>query len=404
VQVLYVHPNFPAQFGPVAKRLATEPGNDVVFVSRAAEGLHDGIRCLKYDLKGGATRATHYCSRTFENAVWHAHAVYEACRAAKDLKPDLIVGHSGFGTTAFLPDLYDAPLVNHFEYYYRGRDSDMDFRPEFPPRPIDHLRARTRNAMILTDLVQCTVGYAPTAWQRDVFPEPFRSRLEVAHDGVDTEFWSRREVPRRVGDETLPAGTRVVTYVSRGLEAMRGFDVFVRVAKRILEQEPETLFLVVGSEQTHYGGETRHIAAKSFRDHVLDMELPDLRQFCFLGTVPPERLVELLSISDLHIYLTVPFVLSWSLLNAMACACPVVASDTAPVREAVTHGETGLLAPFHDEEALAGEAVRLLRDRETAASLGAAARRSIEARFGLEQCAGRMRELYARALERDGVA
>src|SRR5262249_4130091 len=150
-------------------------------------------------------------------------------------KPDLVVGHSGFGSTLFLADLYDAPIINYFEYYYHGRNSDMDFRPEFPVHELDVLRARTRNAMILLDLQTCAAGYSPTAWQRSLFPAEFQYKIETIFDGIDREFWYRRAVPRRIGDRTIPTDTRIVTYVSRGFESMRGFDIFMRVAKRICD-------------------------------------------------------------------------------------------------------------------------------------------------------------------------
>lgn len=400
MQILYVHPNLPAQFGPVLSRLARRSDLECVFVAKNTVQSVPGVRVVPFEPKGGATRRTHYCSRTFENAVWNAHAVYEACREAPGLAPDLVVGHSGFGTTAFLPDLFDCPVVNLFEYYYHGHGSDMDFRPEFPPRSIDYLRSRMRNAMILTDLTQCAVGYAPTAWQRDLFPPEWRSKLEVVHDGVDTDFWRRRAVPRRLGDEPLPEGVRVVTYVARGLEAMRGFDVFVRMAKRVMAARRDVLFVVVGEASTHYGNERRFLAAKSFRDHVLDMEQPDPRRLRFLGKVPAERLVEVLCLSDAHVYLTVPFVVSWSLLNAMACEAPVVASDTEPVREFVEHGVTGLLAPFHDDEALAEQVLRVLDDPERGRAMAGRARRRVQERCGLDAVLPAITALYARAMGR----
>ena len=147
MQILFVHPNFPAQFGPVGERLSKREGVQCVFVSRNASGQQRGFDCVQYQLRGGATKQNHYCSRTFENAVWNTHAVYETCKATKELSPDLIVGHSGFGSTAMLAELYGAPIVNFFEYYYRSRGTDMDFRPEFPSTELDRLRARMRNAM-----------------------------------------------------------------------------------------------------------------------------------------------------------------------------------------------------------------------------------------------------------------
>jgi glycosyltransferase involved in cell wall biosynthesis len=356
-----------------------------MFLSRAPAGTQNGVRCLQYAVRGGATRTTHYCSRTFENAVWQAHGVYETCKATGDLRPDLVIGHSGFGSTVFLRELYACPIVNYFEYYYRPHDSDMDFRPDFPPSEMDFLRARARNAMILLDLDACTAGYTPTVWQHGLLPPAWQSKVQVIPDGIDTTQWSRRSVPRRLGDETLAEGMRVVTYVARGLEAMRGFDIFVRVANRVAAKMPNVLFVVVGSDRVCYGNDLTHIKAESFREHVVRVERPDLSRFRFLGTVPAPQLAEILSLSDLHIYLTVPFVLSWSLLNALACECTVLASDTAPVREVIRHEENGFLADFFDVEGLATRALAVLKDPEAYRPLGAAGRVLIEERYGIEK-------------------
>jgi glycosyltransferase involved in cell wall biosynthesis len=394
MQILFVHPNYPAQFGHIAKRLARRDGVQCVFVSNAASGIKDGVRCIRFKLKGGATKANHYCSRTFENAVWHAHGAYEVCKATSDLKPDLIVGHSGFGSTVFLRELYDCPIINYFEYYYHPRGSDMDFRPDFPPREIDFLRARARNAMTLLDLDACTAGYTPTNWQRSLFPEAWAPKVKVIHDGVDTDLWRRRETPRRLGDEIFDENTRVVTYVARGLEAMRGFDMFIRVANRIAAVLPNVVFLVVGSDRVSYGNDLQHIKTKTFREHVLRTEQPDLKRFRFLGTVPPSRLAKIYSLSDLHVYLTVPFVLSWSLLDALACECVVLASDVAPVREVITHEETGLLGDFFDVEGLVAQALRVLKDPPAYRALGVRGRALIEERYSLEKTLPKLWEFF----------
>ncbi len=237
--------------------------------------------------------------------------MYEVCKGgARDLRPDLIVGHSGFRTTAFLHELYDCPIVNYFEYYYHARGSDMDFRPDFPPSEMDFLRVRTRNAMILLDLEASAAGYTPTLWQHGLLPSVWQPKVAVIPDGLDTTLWSRRAVPRSLGDEALSEDVRVITYVARGLEAMRGFDIFVRVANRIAVEMPDVLFVVVGSDRICYGNDLHHILTKTFREHVVQAERPDLRRFRFLGTLPGPELAALLSLSDLHIYLTVPFVLS----------------------------------------------------------------------------------------------
>jgi len=398
MQILFVHPNFPAQFGHIASRLAAHGDAECVFLSQKAAGMRNGIRCLRFNLKGGATRSTHYCARTFENAVWQAHAVHEACKAAPDLHPDLVVGHSGFGTTVFLRELYRCPIVNYFEYYYHPHNSDMDFRPEFPPRELDFLRSHARNAMILLDLETCAAGYTPTRWQWSLLPDAWKPKVEVIHDGIDTELWRRRAVPRRLGEEVIPEDVRVVTYVARGLEAMRGFDIFVRVANRITAVMPKVLFVVVGSDRVHYGNDLRHIRAKTFREHVLQTEQPDLRRFRFLGTIPSEQLVEVLCLTDLHIYLTVPFVLSWSLLNALACECIVLASATAPVQEVIRHEETGLLADFFDVEGLARQALRVLKDPAAFRPLGAAGRALVQERYSVDRTLAKLWDLFTRVV------
>ncbi len=192
MHVLFVHQNFPAQFGHIARHLIRTRGWSCSFVSKTPGGIVDGIRKIEYTTTSGARDTTHYCSRTFENAIWHSHGVYEACKAHPDLRPDLIVGHSGFGSTLFLPELYPGvPIINYFEFYYHPHQSDMDFRPEFPPAEIDYLRARAQNAMLLLDLENCRHGYSPTHFQRELFPGAYRSKIEVIFDGIETDIFER---------------------------------------------------------------------------------------------------------------------------------------------------------------------------------------------------------------------
>lgn len=399
MHVLFVHKSFPAQFGPIAAHLVREEGWRCTFVSRSPPGVVEGIRKIQYRPNGGATERTHYFSRNFENAVWHAAGVYDTLTGLRNsLDPDLIVGHSGFGSTLFLTELFPgAPILNLFEYFYHPHGSDLDFRPEFPPAEEDVLRARARNGMILLDLEYCHAGYAPTEFQRSLFPDVYRPKIDVVHDGIDTRFWRRREGAERVlGELGIEPGTRIVTYCSRGLESMRGFDVFVRAAKLIYERYRCVVFVVVGSDQVAYGGDLRYTRGRSFRDHVLGQDAYELERFRFLGNVSPDVLAALFSVSDLHIYLTVPFVLSWSLLDAMACGCTVLASDTEPVREVVCDGENGLLRDFFAAEGLAEAALQVLKEPEASRQLGPSARDTIEERYSLDVVMPRMRELYER--------
>lgn len=397
MHVMFVHQNFPAQFGHIARYLIKNQGFRCTFVSTKPGPATESFQRVQYAPVGGAKEQTHYCARTFENAVAHAHGVYNACRQRPDLKPDLIVGHSGFGSTVFLRELYDCPVINYFEYYYHPHNSDMDFRPEFMPQDLDFLRSYCRNAMIQLDLENCAAGYSPTEFQRSLFPKSYAHKIEAIFDGVETDVWQRhKDVPRQINDRKISPETRIVTYVSRGFESMRGFDIFMKTAKRIYEAYPDVVFVVVGSDRVAYGGDLKYITESSFREHVLKQDDYDLSKFIFTGLIAPLDLAKLFSITDLHIYLTVPFVLSWSLFNALACGATVVASNTPPVQELIVHEKTGLVADFFDVEGLAEQSLRVLREPVGHWFLGQAGMELIADRYTLAKCLPRMLALYDR--------
>jgi glycosyltransferase involved in cell wall biosynthesis len=416
MHVLYVHQNFPAQFGHIAHRLVQTHGWRATFVTQATSGEIAGIERVQYKLAGGATASNHFCSRTFENTVWHCDGVYQALKARPEIKPDLIVGHSGFGSTLFLRELHpDVPVLNFFEFYYHasGPDTDMGFRTDLNwPLTDAHLqRARCRNAMILLDLQNCVAGYTPTRFQHSRFPKEYAPKLNVIFDGVDRALYhghgealrpavSRRDV-RQIAGATISPTTRIVTYVSRGFESMRGFDVFMRSAKRIAQEYPDVLFVVVGSDRICYGGDENHVTPyKTFKEWVLARDQYDLSKFLFVGRLPPPQLARLLAASDLHIYLTVPFVLSWSMMDAMSSGAVVLGSNTAPVREMIRDGENGLLADFFDVEAFVAKAVRVLRDPADFRPLGRAAEQMIAEQYSLDVVLPKMVSLYERAATR----
>ena len=219
-----------------------------------------------------------------------------------------------------------------------------------PNRPLFSLDVSTRPT--LASLVDCDAGYSATNWQKQSFPARFHSRIEVLFDGIDTELYRPGPAPRQIGEVSIPKGTKVVTFVSRGLESIRGFDLFMRVADRIARHRSDVLFVVVGGEEIHYGWDKLHTGSPSFKQWVLAHGNYDLSRFLFLGRILPEELADILRISDLHIYLTAPFVVSWSLFNAMATGVPVLASDVAPVREVVEPGVNGLVEPLFDVDRL----------------------------------------------------
>lgn len=417
MHILYVHQNFPAQFGHIARHLVGNLGWRCTFISETPPGMADGIEKIQYKIAGGATQQTHFCSRTFENAIWHSSAVFNTLKLRPDIRPDLIVGHSGFGSTLFLAELYPhTPIINLFEYYYlqHDPDSDMDFRTDlgWEVEEVKYLRSRCRNAMILLDLQNCDVAYVPTEFQKSRFPAEYLPKLQTLFDGVDRSVYhgcgetlrppvEQRQTRALPGNVIVQPGTRVVTYVSRGFESMRGFDIFMRAAKRIAQIYPDVIFVVVGTDRIAYGGDDAYILPhKTFKAWVLSREEYDLSKFAFVGRLPTPELGKLLASTDLHIYLTVPFVLSWSMMDAMSCGAVVLASSTAPVREMIVDGQNGLLANFFDVEEIAAKAVEVLRDPAAHRPLGRAAEAMIEERYSLESVLPKMLKLYDEAIAR----
>ena len=402
MHVLFVHKNFPAQFGHIARHLVQRHGYRCTFLSEKPDGEIAGVQRLQYKPQSGARAETNYSSRTFENQMWASQAVLECLANRKDIQPDLIVGHSGFASTMFLRELYDCPIINYFEFFYRTSGGDMDFRHDLHQAPLlDRARARARNAAILLDLENCDAGYAPTNWQRRRLPDAFQSKLTTIFDGIETDIWRRLDSTiEPIEQVDIPRGTKVVTYVSRGLESMRGFDIFMKLAKRLCEMRRDVMFLVVGEDRVVYGGDKRFTNGKTFKHWVLSQDDYDLERIRFLGRVAPRTLVQILNRSDLHIYLTVPFVLSWSLMNSLACGATVLASDTPPVREMIKHEENGLLCDFFDINGFVEQANLVLNDPDAYRDLGAAGERMIRESYSLDVCLPRMVKLYEHVKDR----
>ena len=298
MHVLFVHKNFPAQFGHVAQWLVEKHRWKATYISELPNAQFGGLKRIHYKPLGGAREETHFCSRSFENYVAHSQGVHHALKRLPDIRPDLVVGHSGFGSTAFLPELYDCPIINYFEWFYHPRGTDMDFRPEFPPTDLAMLRARARNAMLLLDLNTCTAGYSPTEWQRSQFPQEYIPKIATAFDGIDTSVWVRQSQPKRsVAGKLIPDGARVVTYVSRGFEAMRGFDIFMRVAKKIAAERRDTVFIIVGQDRVCYGNDTVHTGGMTLKEQILAQGGFDSSRFIFPGLLPSAELINVLSLS-----------------------------------------------------------------------------------------------------------
>jgi glycosyltransferase involved in cell wall biosynthesis len=324
-----------------------------------------------------------------------ARAVFDAVRARPELKPDLVVGHGGLVPTLLLREMLDCPFVDFCEYYFATSGRDLTFRVDLPAVEPSAFFPRCINAATLLSLTACDAGYTPTHFQRDCFPERFRGKIEVQTEGIDTELYRPKEKPS-LAAAGVPDGARVVTYVARGLESVRGFDLFMRLAERIGAARADVRFVVVGGTDIHYGWDTLFTGGQSFKDWVMDRFAGDRARVHFLGMVDPGVLADVLARSDLHVYLSVPFVASWSLLNALSAGCVVLAGDVESVREFIEPGRNGLLAPLFDVEEQTRLALDVLDEPAKYKAMRKAARRLVVEKYSIEVAVPGLKEFFER--------
>jgi glycosyltransferase involved in cell wall biosynthesis len=403
MHVLFVHRAFPAQFGRLALELTRRYGWKCTFLIEhlsvcppATPEMRAELELIALPNRTRPDAPPLPWPQQYGAALERAQRLAEAVRTHPQLRPDLVVGHGGLIPTLLLRDVLDCPLVDYCEYYFAPNHCDLTYRVDLPPIEVERFFPRCINAATLVNLVNVDAGYAPTHWQRASFPARFHQRIEVHHDGIDVDLYRPRPVPRVVAGRTVGPETRVVTFAARGLESLRGFDVFVRLAARLAHSWPDVLFVVAGGDETYYGWDLLRTGGLSFKEWALRRSDYDPSRFLFLGQVAPEALADVLCLSDLHIYLTVPFVLSWSLFNALSCGCVVLAGDVPSVREVLVPGETGLLEPLFDVERLADTALRVLRQPADYRPLGAAARRLMEERYSLDVAVPELQAFFER--------
>jgi glycosyltransferase involved in cell wall biosynthesis len=394
LDVLFLHPNFPGQFRRLARALAADPENRVWGLGDAAFAATSDemgpVRCLTYPSVERPSEQVHAWAASFEQAVRTGEQVLRTLAEYKKqgLEPDVILTHPGWGDAFFVRDFFPGvKVIGLFEYFYRPRGADVGFDPEFPSAMNDIFRLHARNATQLLALESCDVGVCATNWQRSRFPNAYQPMLEVLHEGIDTQQVCPDDaavfsVP---GGPVLHAGDEVLTYVSRHLEPYRGFHVFMRALPGILRARPELQVLVIGADDaTSYGpapsrgGTWKEVMLAEVGEQI------DLARVHFLGALPYQQYVRALQVSAVHIYLTYPFVLSWSLLDAMSAGCLIVASDTAPVKEVINHQQHGLLVDFHRVDDWISAVAGALERRHELVSLRRNARQAAVEKFDFE--------------------
>lgn len=341
-----------------------------------------------YELKAGGGPQTHAYLRDFEGHVRRGQEVVRLALSLRDkagLQPDVVVSHPGWGESLFLRDVFPgAHHIQYCEFYYHATGADVGFDPEFPASLNDQLRVRIKNSTQLQSVVAADAGLSPTAWQQGRYPPELRGKISVMHDGIDTAV--ARPDPAaslEIQGQRFAAGDEVVTYVARNLEPYRGFHVFMRSLEKLQALRPRARVIVVGGDEVSYGRppDGKH----SWRQHYTK-ELEgrvDFNKVSFAGKVPYAEYLKILQVSAAHVYLTYPFVLSWSMLEAMAAGCVLVGSRTAPVEEVVEEGRNGLLVDFFDSAAIAERVADVLAQPAAYQGLGMQARRTVLERYDL---------------------
>lgn len=387
---LFIHNNFPGQFQHVITHLVQQPGNRVVALTQENQNRIAGVEVLTYEPFRSVTPNIHPYLLDVEQAVIWGQAVHEACRrlTLMGFRPDIVIGHPGWGETLFVKDVWpDVPLLSYFEFYYRASGADVGFDTQFYPVTLDDApRIRVKNAVTQLAFEATDWGQCPTRWQASLHPEPMQKRMTVVHEGVDTDFASPGpgSVMLPSWDRPLTQADQVVTFFARTLEPYRGFHTFMRAVPEIQRRNPRAHILIVGREGTGYGAPPP--GGSSYRALML-AELGgsiDLGRVHFLGTIHHHELIEVMRISSAHIYLTYPFVLSWSALEAMSAGCLMIGSATPPVQEVIRDGQNGLLVDFFDVDGLARRVTEALEKPEEMRKLREAARRTVLKKYDLK--------------------
>lgn len=388
MKILFVHQNFPGQFPHLAPALAAR-GHEVLALTDEKNQRASPIRTLRYKAPDSVTTNSPL-GRTYAEYAERGLLAARGARALRDrhgFHPDIIIGHPGWGETLFLKEIWpDATLLVYAELMYRTRGHDVGFDPEISPdRDETRFMTVARSAHLIQALVQADGGIAPTRYQADSFPPELRGKITVIHDGIDTATVSPDPMARLTlpGGTTLRAGDEVLSFVSRSLEPYRGFHALMRALPSVMAARPDAQVVLVGAEGVSYGGQPRD--ANSWKARML-AEVGgrlDLSRVHFLGRVPYADYLALIRVARVHCYLTYPFVLSWSLTEAMAAGAYVVGSDTEPVRELITDGVNGRLVPFFDTGALSAALIRGLEGDPQADAIRAAARQTILSGYDL---------------------
>jgi glycosyltransferase involved in cell wall biosynthesis len=397
MKLLFVHQNFPGQFLHLAPEMARR-GHECLALTDVVNSRPSEIPVVKY--RHEAQKVDPVACRLGRNYTQMSDRGVTVARACLQLRekgyvPDVIFGHSGWGETLFLKEVWpEAKLIVYAEFYYRGRGADVGFDPEFDTPSFDQVMiSQGRTAHLGQSLLHADAGLSPTRWQASTYPPILRDQITVIHDGVNTDLVR----PDPAAAVTLPngrvvkAGDEVLTFINRNLEPYRGYHIFMRALPQIMAERPEAQVVIIGGDDVSYGRSAPD--GKKWKEVFLGevAHRLDLSRLHFMGKVPYSTFVGLMQVSRVHAYLTYPFVLSWSMLEAMAAGCLVIGSRTAPVQELISDGVNGRLVDFFDVEGWSKLVSRALANPGRFADLRVKARETIVDNYDLRRiCLPRM--------------
>ncbi|MEM6450620.1 MAG: glycosyltransferase family 4 protein [Cyanobacteria bacterium P01_D01_bin.105] len=395
MKVLFLHQNFPAQFRHLAIALGKDPKHQVVFATTRKEGQIQGVHKVIYQPSRTPAAQTHHYVRPLESAVLEGQAAYRTLLQLKNqgFYPDVIYAHSGWGPGLFVKDLFpNADSLCFFEWFYHARGTNADFDPSDPLDEDTEAKLRIRNAPILIDLYSCDRGLTPTQWQQAQFPSEFRSKLSVCHDGIDTGYFKPNPNVKLVLQPPKPIDcpqlldlsnqTEIITYVARGMEPYRGFPQFMAAVEQLQRRRPNCHVVVVGEDRVAYSKTLP--AGQTYREQALKKHPKlDHSRLHFTGHLPYGQYLKVLQASSAHVYLTRPFVLSWSMLEAMSAGCVVIGSSTPPVKELIQDQKNGLLVDFFDIDQIVNRIVEVLNTPDRMQAIRLQARQTIVERYDL---------------------
>jgi glycosyltransferase involved in cell wall biosynthesis len=399
MNVLLIHNNFPGQFLHVARALAQDSNVKVAAVGSETSRPVNGVRLLKYRLSNVDVSATHPFARRFDLECHRAEQVIYllSTLSSSGFVPDVILAHPGWGEALPLRTIFPrARILLYCEFFYGSEGRDVGFDKEFPEIGIDgHVSLHLKNAATLLSLTVSDAGLSPTHWQKSTFPQEYQSKISVIHEGVDTDIAkpARDAVFRLRSGREFRRADEVVTFVARNIEPLRGIHIFMRALPRIMAKRSKAQIVIIGREQTYYGASAP--PGKTWKSVFLDEvgDQIDIDRLHFTGLLPYDEYLAALQVSSAHVYLTYPFVLSWSLVEAMSCSCLVIGSDTTPLRE-VIDGTNGLLVPFFEPDHLAEKVIEVLTRPAQFRRMREEARRTVVNHFDLQRiCLPKMLEM-----------